>query len=67
MERTFAGDRGLANAAGTGKQKGVMQPIVVERVHQRPDNMLLTHELGKRAGAPLARKNLVAQGRRFAI
>ena len=45
-----ARDRGLADAARAGKQEGMVQAIVVERVHQRPDDVLLTHELGERGG-----------------
>ena len=53
-----AGECRLAHAARAGKQIGVMQPLHLERVGQRPHDVFLTDQLGKNPGAPLAGENL---------
>ena len=40
-------DRGLANAARTGKQVRMMQTLAVQRIHQRPEYMLLPYRVSK--------------------
>ena len=57
-----AGDGGLANTPGTGEQIGVVQAILIERVHQRPGNVFLAHQFIEGARAILAGKNLVTHG-----
>jgi len=46
--------RGFADAARASKQIGMMQPLLLERIGQCADHMLLSDQLGKRLGPPLA-------------
>ena len=50
-----ARDRRLADAAGAGKQKRVVNPPGLERVRERPTHMLLSDELCKFFQAPCPR------------
>ena len=54
-----ARDGGFADTAGAGEQIGVVQPVFVQRIDQRALHVLLTNQLGKIGGTPLARQNLV--------
>ncbi len=54
------GDSGLAHAAGAGKQEGMVQPLLVERVGQGADHMLLADQFMEGAGPPFAGQNLIA-------
>jgi len=45
--RKDARDRRLADATGAGKQKRVVHPPGLERIHQRAPDMLLTNQLGE--------------------
>ena len=56
-----AGDGGLAHAAGAGKEEGMMQAAVIQRVDQRLHHVLLAHQLGEVAWAPFAREDLITQ------
>src|SRR5690606_7357360 len=47
-------DRGLAHAAGTGEQVGMVYAARIERVGERPDDVFLAHQFGEPPGAPLA-------------
>ena len=49
-------DRRLADTAGAGKQKRVMDPPGLERIHQRTPDMLLPNQLGECFGAPGSRQ-----------
>jgi hypothetical protein len=49
----------LADPPRTGKQIGVVQALLGERVRQRTDHMLLPNQRRKIARPPLARKNLI--------
>ncbi len=60
-----AADRGLAHAAGAGKQPGVMQPPGGERVRQRTHDVLLTDQRAEGLRPPLACEDLIAHGGRF--
>ncbi|VWC31277.1 hypothetical protein BPS26883_06424 [Burkholderia pseudomultivorans] len=51
--------RRLADAAGTGKQIGVMETPAVERVRERPDDVLLADERSEILRTPLACENLI--------
>ena len=53
-----ARERGLADAAGAGKQIGMMQPLLFKRVGKRPDHVILSDQLGKALRAPFAGENL---------
>ena len=52
-------NRGLPYAASAGKQISMVEPIVIEGIHQRLQNMNLPHQLFKIAGTPFARKHLI--------
>ena len=52
--------RGLANAARSGEQIGVMDTPSIQRIGQRPDHVLLPNHVNKVAWSPFTRKNLVA-------
>jgi len=60
-----ARDAGLAHATGAGKQKGVVQAVVVQRVDQRLEHMLLADQFTKCAWAPFSRQDLVAHFFRY--
>ena len=62
-----ARQRGLADAAGAGEQVGVMQPLLGERIGQRPDDVLLPDQFGKRFGPPLAGEDLGHDGSVLAL
>ena len=53
-----ARQRGLADAARTGKQIRVMQSLLPEGVGQCRNGMFLADQLGKRLGPPLAGEDL---------
>ena len=55
-----ARNRGFADAAGAGKEIGVMQTPFGEGARQRRDHVVLADDRLKVMGAPLARKYLVA-------
>ena len=55
-----SGDRGLADAAGPGKEKRVMDAPGLERIDQCPADMLLPDQLGKFLGAPFTRQRGIA-------
>jgi hypothetical protein len=40
----------------------MMQPLLAQRVGQRPDHVLLPYQLGKSLGAPLAGEDLGHSG-----
>ena len=50
--RDDAGERRFSDAARTGEEIGVVQPLLVERIGERPHHVLLPHELAKAPGAP---------------
>ncbi len=50
-----ARQRGLADAARTGKQVGVMQPLLFQRMRERAHHVLLADQRGEIPGAPFAR------------
>jgi len=52
-----AGDSGLPYSACAGKQIGVVQPILCERVTESLDDVLLPRKLREGFGTPFARKN----------
>ena len=56
------GNGGLADAARAGEQVGMVQPVVVQRVHQGAQHVFLAHQVGEQAGAPLAGKRLITHG-----
>jgi hypothetical protein len=45
--RKNPGERGLADARGSGKEVGVMQALLLQRMPQRPHNVLLTYQAGE--------------------
>jgi hypothetical protein len=49
-----AGNRGFAHTACTGKQIRMMQAIVVKRIDQRLQHMLLPHHFAKKPWSPLS-------------
>ncbi len=55
-----ARQRGLADSARAGQQKGVMDAVVVQAVDQRAHDRFLADDLLEGFGAPLARQYLVA-------
>ena len=55
-----ARDGGLADAARTREEVGVVQAALLERVDQRLDHVLLADQFGEAARAPLAGQDLVA-------
>ena len=57
-----AGDRRLADAAGTGEQERVMDPPALQRIGQRPHDMLLADQFGEAPGAPFAGEDEVGHG-----
>ena len=57
-----ARDRGLAHAAGSGEEEGVMHPSRIQRIGQGTDDMLLAHQFGKTPGAPFAREDEIRHG-----
>ena len=52
--------RGFAHAARTGKQVGVMQALVIQRIDQGTQHVFLTDHFSKFARPPFARQNLIA-------
>ncbi|VVD92244.1 hypothetical protein PNO31109_01673 [Pandoraea nosoerga] len=58
-----ARQRSLADAARTGKQIGVMQTLLLERVRQRTHDMLLAHQGREAFGAPFAREYLIGHAK----
>ena len=54
-----SGNGGFANTACAGKQLGMVQPIIVQRMNQRLEHMLLADHLPKHPGPPFSRQNLV--------
>ena len=52
-------DGGLANTAGTAEQVGMVQAVIIQRVDQCTLHVVLADQLGKIAGAPFTRKNLI--------
>ena len=56
----YACDGGLADTAGAGKHIGVVQTVIVERVGQRAENVLLTDHIFKTMRPPFARQYLIA-------
>ena len=50
---------GLAHAARAGKQVSVVQTIVVQRIDQGSQDVLLTHHFGKLARPPFTRQDLI--------
>src|SRR6266849_9427848 len=61
--REDPGEGRLAHTAGPGKQVRVVQPILIQRVAQRLDDVLLPDQRLERAGTPLASEDLVRHGR----
>ena len=53
------GNGGLADPAGSGKKIGMVEPVLIEGIHQRLQNMNLPHQLFKVPGAPFPRKHLI--------
>ena len=53
-----AREGGLAHAARAGKQIGMMQALLLERIGKRRHHVLLPDQFGKGLGTPLARENL---------
>ncbi len=56
------GNSGFPHTPGTGKQIGMVQPVVIEGIDQGPQHMLLPNHLAKIARAPLAGQNLITHG-----
>ena len=56
---------GLANTARAGKQPGMVQAFLVERMRKSAHDVLLTDESREIPGPPLARKDLVGHRDRF--
>ena len=54
-----AGDGGLADTASAGQQVGVVQPLVVERMAQRPHDRVLADQRIEITGTPLAGQYLM--------
>src|SRR5690606_30402976 len=54
-----AGDRGLADAAGSGEQEGMMDTTAVQRMRQRANHVFLADQFGKLARAPFASEYLI--------
>ena len=54
-----ARQRCLADAARAGKEIGVVQPLLIQRVRQRPHDVLLADQAGKCFRPPFARQNLI--------
>ena len=54
-----AGQRCLADAPRAGKQIGVVQPVVVQRVGESLHDMFLSHQFGKPVRTPFSREHLV--------
>ena len=57
-----ARDRGLAHAAGTGKQEGMVNATGIQRVAQSLEHMLLARHFGEGFGAPLAGQSGIGHG-----
>ena len=57
--REDPGEGRLAHAAGPGEQVRVVQALLIQRVAQRPDHVLLPDQRLERARSPLAGENLV--------
>ena len=58
--RQDAGESRLADPPRTGEQVRVMQPLLLERVPQCPDDVLLPHQAAEVPRPPLAGKYLIA-------
>jgi hypothetical protein len=54
--------RGLAHAAGSGEQPGVVQALRVERMRQRAHHVILSHEGIERSRPPLAGQYQISHG-----
>ena len=57
------GERGLAHATRTAEKEGMMHPVLLKRVTQGIDNMILAHHIGKTSGPPLAGECLITHER----
>ncbi|MNS58949.1 hypothetical protein D3C72_918900 [compost metagenome] len=57
-----AGQRGLAHAPRAGKQPGMVQALGVERMSQRADHVILSHEGIERSRPPLAGQYQISHG-----
>src|SRR5262249_12675646 len=55
-----AGERRLAHAARAGKKIGVVKALLLQRVAQRLDHVLLPHQAREIARPPLAGEDLIA-------
>ena len=62
-----ARDGGLAHPAGAGEQIGMVQAILIQRMHQGPGDVLLPHQLIKGAGTIFTGKNLITHSTPAAI
>ena len=60
----YAGQRGLADAAGARKQVGVVETLRSQRIHQRLDHVLLANHLPEASRPPFPRKNRIAHEKR---
>ncbi|CAB3690812.1 hypothetical protein ACAE110713_22285 [Achromobacter aegrifaciens] len=60
--RQDARERGLADAAGSREQPGVMQALGVERMRQRAHHVILSHEGIERSRPPLAGQYQISHG-----
>ena len=61
--RQNARQRRLAHATGPGEEVGVMQALLLQRVGQRPHDVLLPNEAGEVARPPLAGEHLIGHAR----
>ena len=57
--RQDTADRGFAHAPRAGEQKCLMQPVLIQPVHERPEHVLLTNKILKPGRAPFTRKYLI--------
>ena len=57
--RKDAGERGLANTAGSGEKVSVMNPLFTQRMSQGFDDVLLAHHAVKVVRSPFSSKNLI--------
>ena len=52
--------RGFSRSAGTDEEVGVSEPILLDSVAQRADDMVLAENVGKGLGAVFSGENLIA-------
>src|SRR6185369_14212079 len=62
-----ARDGGLAHAARTGEQEGVVHPPLRERIAQRHADVFLADQFSERSGPPFARQRQVTHSQSFTM